>query len=56
MKRSGLWLACLPAAALLLLLLAPLARLALEGFIGELGPTAAAALFKLGKTTTCAGG
>ena len=35
--QRGLWLALLPAAALLLLLLAPLARLVLEGFTGELG-------------------
>ena len=35
--QRGLWLALLPAAALLLLLLAPLARLVLEGVTGELG-------------------
>jgi len=35
--RRGLWLALLPAAALLLLLLAPVARLAWEGFSGGLG-------------------
>ena len=35
--HSSLWLGLLPAAALLLLLLAPLGRLALSGFTGEAG-------------------
>lgn len=35
--QRGLWLALLPAAALLLLLLAPVVRLAWEGFAGGLG-------------------
>jgi len=35
--HTNLWLALLPAAALLLLLIAPLARLALSGFTGEAG-------------------
>ncbi len=34
-SRSSLWLGLLPAAALLLLLIAPLARLAVTGFTGE---------------------
>lgn len=42
----ALWLGVLPAAALLLLLLAPLARLALEGFTGDLGSSEAISLFK----------
>ncbi|MBB1077627.1 iron ABC transporter permease, partial [Rhodoferax sp. 4810] len=44
--RRGLWLALLPAAALLLLLLAPLARLAVEGFSGDLSPTADLSIWK----------
>ena len=42
----GLWLGVLPAAALGLLLLAPLARLALEGFSGQVGSPEAISLFK----------
>jgi len=42
----ALWLGVLPAAALLLLLLAPLARLALEGFTGHFGSSEAISLFK----------
>jgi len=38
--QRGFWLALLPAAALLMLLLAPVARLAWEGFFGELGSAA----------------
>ncbi|MDR3371280.1 iron ABC transporter permease [Rhodoferax sp.] len=44
--RRGLWLALLPAAALVLMLLAPLARLALEGFTGDLGSGAALSLWR----------
>lgn len=43
---SGLWLGVWPAAALVLMLLAPLARLALEGFTGNAGALGAVALFK----------
>jgi thiamine transport system permease protein len=39
-RLRGLWLAVLPAATLLLMLLAPVARLAWEGFAGGLGSTA----------------
>ncbi|MBK1685393.1 ABC transporter permease [Rhodoferax fermentans] len=38
-RPRGVWLALLPAAALLLLLLAPVARLAWEGFAGPLSST-----------------
>ena len=44
--QRTLWLALLPAAALLLMLLAPLARLALEGFTGQLGSSEAISLLK----------
>jgi thiamine transport system permease protein len=46
LAHRGLWLALLPAAALVLMLLAPLARLAQEGFVGELGSTADLSLWK----------
>ena len=46
--HSSLWLGLLPAAALLLLLLAPLGRLALAGFTGEAGwPGAASSNWSL---------
>ncbi len=42
----GFWLALLPAAALVLMLLAPLARLAFEGFSGNLNPSADLSIWK----------
>jgi thiamine transport system permease protein len=44
--QRGFWLALLPAAALLLLLLAPVARLAWEGFFGGLGRAAGLAIWQ----------
>ena len=44
--QRGFWLALLPAAALLMLLLAPVARLAWEGFFGGLGSAAGLAIWQ----------
>ena len=46
LTHRGLWLALLPAAALLLMLLAPLARLALEGFSSDLRVVSDLSLWK----------
>ena len=46
MRRPGLWLALLPALALGLLLLAPLARLVQEGWSGHLNPAGSASLWQ----------